>query len=171
MTQSCKTHRVIVFLTQWFSRNEKLQTVLSLAQCYFYLLKVHSNHYSSRNEWHSRHRYKRETKRIYLIWRQPFAERKHIYISVYLPIYKSECMYVCVYVCSGQHNYLSMNGIVPFPSFTWLCKYKESISREKCGILPKGPKYLRKYVCSSLAVSRQQVHDSYPWKPTMRNCW
>jgi hypothetical protein len=25
-------------------------------------------------------------------------------------------------------------------------------------------------VCSSLAVTRQRVHDSYPPKPTMRNC-
>jgi hypothetical protein len=29
---------------------------------------------------------------------------------------------------------------------------------------------LRKYVCSSLVVARQRVHDSYPRKPTMRNC-
>jgi hypothetical protein len=32
---------------------------------------------------------------------------------------------------------------------------------EKCGILSKGPKYLRKYVCSTLAVARQRVHDSW----------
>jgi hypothetical protein len=37
---------------------------------------------------------------------------------------------------------------------------RKSISREKCGILPKEPKYLRKYVCSRLAVARQRVHDS-----------
>jgi hypothetical protein len=37
---------------------------------------------------------------------------------------------------------------------------RKSISRETCGVLPKGPKYLRKYVCSSLAVARQRVHDS-----------
>jgi hypothetical protein len=42
---------------------------------------------------------------------------------------------------------------------------------EKCGILPKGPKYIRKYVCSSLAIARQRVHDSYPRKPTMRNSY
>jgi hypothetical protein len=34
------------------------------------------------------------------------------------------------------------------------------MSREKCGILPKGPTYLRKYVWSSLAVARQRLHDS-----------
>jgi hypothetical protein len=38
------------------------------------------------------------------------------------------------------------------------------MSREKCGILPKGPKYMRKYgymyVCSSLDIARQRVHDS-----------
>jgi hypothetical protein len=39
-----------------------------------------------------------------------------------------------------------------------------------CGILTKGPKYLRKYVCTSLAIARQLEHDSYPWKPTMMNC-
>jgi hypothetical protein len=32
-------------------------------------------------------------------------------------------MYMCV--CMFRRNYLSVNGIVPFPSFTWLCKYKE----------------------------------------------
>jgi hypothetical protein len=30
-----------------------------------------------------------------------------------------------MYVCMSQHNYLSVNGIVSFPSFTWLYKYKE----------------------------------------------
>jgi hypothetical protein len=43
---------------------------------------------------------------------------------------------------------------------------RKSISREKCGILAKGPKY----VYSSLAVARQRVHNSYPRIPTMRNC-
>jgi hypothetical protein len=43
----------------------------------------------------------------------------------------------------------------------------KSMSREKCGILPKGQKYLRKYVCSSLAVAMQRLHDSYPRKPTI----
>jgi hypothetical protein len=32
-------------------------------------------------------------------------------------------MYVCMYVCVFRHNYFSVNGIVSFPSFTWL--YKE----------------------------------------------
>jgi hypothetical protein len=68
------------------------------------------------------------------------------------PFYKSECMYVCMF----RHNYLSVNGIVSFLSFTW----RKSISRKKCGILLKGPKCLRKYVCSSLAVARQRAHDS-----------
>jgi hypothetical protein len=36
-------------------------------------------------------------------------------------LYKSECRYVCMF----RHNYLSMNGIVAFPSFTWLYKYKQ----------------------------------------------
>jgi hypothetical protein len=31
-----------------------------------------------------------------------------------LSIYKSECMYVCMF----WHNYLSVNGIVSFSSFT-----------------------------------------------------
>jgi hypothetical protein len=30
-----------------------------------------------------------------------------------------------MYLCMFRHNYLSMNGTVSFPSFTWLCKYKE----------------------------------------------
>jgi hypothetical protein len=34
-------------------------------------------------------------------------------------------MYACVYVCMFRHNYVSLNGIVSFPSFTSLCKYKE----------------------------------------------
>jgi hypothetical protein len=36
-------------------------------------------------------------------------------------INKSECMYVCV----SQHNYLFLNGILSFPSFTRFYKYKE----------------------------------------------
>jgi hypothetical protein len=32
-------------------------------------------------------------------------------------------MYACVSMF--LHNYLSVNGIVSFPSFTWLYKYKE----------------------------------------------
>jgi hypothetical protein len=27
------------------------------------------------------------------------------------------------------HNYLSVNGIASFPSFTWLCKYKEEYKK------------------------------------------
>jgi hypothetical protein len=42
---------------------------------------------------------------------------------IYLYIRKGECMYV--YVCMFRHNYLSVNGIVSFPSFTWLYRYKE----------------------------------------------
>jgi hypothetical protein len=34
-------------------------------------------------------------------------------------------MYVCMYVCMFKHNYLSVNGIVLFLSYTWLHKYKE----------------------------------------------
>jgi hypothetical protein len=30
-----------------------------------------------------------------------------------------------MYVCMLRHNYLSVNGIVSFPSFTRLYKYKE----------------------------------------------
>jgi hypothetical protein len=33
------------------------------------------------------------------------------------------CMCVCV--CMFRHNYLSVNGIVSYPSFTSLYKYKE----------------------------------------------
>jgi hypothetical protein len=36
-------------------------------------------------------------------------------------LYKSECIYVCMF----RHNYLSVDGIVSFPSLTWLYKYKE----------------------------------------------
>jgi hypothetical protein len=39
----------------------------------------------------------------------------------HLYIYKNICMYVCMF----RHNYLSVNGIVSFPSFTWLYKYEE----------------------------------------------
>jgi hypothetical protein len=37
--------------------------------------------------------------------------------SIYIKVY--------VYVCMFRHNYLSVNGIVSFPSSTWLYKYKE----------------------------------------------
>jgi hypothetical protein len=30
-----------------------------------------------------------------------------------------------VYVCMFRHNYLSVNCIILFPSFTWLYKYKD----------------------------------------------
>jgi hypothetical protein len=40
-------------------------------------------------------------------------------ITIYL--YTSECMYVCMV----RYNYLSVNGIVSFPCFTSLYKYKE----------------------------------------------
>jgi hypothetical protein len=63
-----------------------------------------------------------------------------------------------MYVCMLWHNYLLSDCI----------SIRKSISREKCDILPKGLKYLRKYVCSSLAIARQRVHDSYPLKPTMK---
>jgi hypothetical protein len=68
-----------------------------------------------------------------------------------------------------RHNYLSVNGIVSFPSFAWLCKYKEEYKQGEMLHSPQRLKYLRKYVCSSLAVARQRVYDSYPRKPTMRN--
>jgi hypothetical protein len=69
-------------------------------------------------------------------------------------------MYVCMYVCMFRHNCLSVNDIISFLSFTWLYNVRKSISWEKCGILSKGPIYLRKYVCSSLAFARQRIHDS-----------
>jgi hypothetical protein len=34
-------------------------------------------------------------------------------------------VYVCMYVCMFRHNYLSVNVIVSFPSFTGLYKYRE----------------------------------------------
>jgi hypothetical protein len=37
--------------------------------------------------------------------------------DLYICLYRSEYMF--------RHNYLSVNGIVSFPSFTWLYKYKE----------------------------------------------
>jgi hypothetical protein len=46
------------------------------------------------------------------------------------------------------HNYLSVNGIVSFPSFT--CLYKQ-------GEMYKG-KWI--YVCFSLGIARQRVRDS-----------
>jgi hypothetical protein len=47
-----------------------------------------------------------------------------------------------------------------FPLLPDCISIRKSISRGKYGILPKVPKYLRKYVCSSLAVARQRVHNS-----------
>jgi hypothetical protein len=40
-------------------------------------------------------------------------------------------MYVCMYVCMFRHNYLSVNGIVSFSSFTWLYKYKEEYKKNR----------------------------------------
>jgi hypothetical protein len=38
-----------------------------------------------------------------------------------------------MYVCMFWHNYLSMNGIVSFPSFTWSYKYEEEYKQgEMC---------------------------------------
>jgi hypothetical protein len=34
-------------------------------------------------------------------------------------------MYVCMCVCMFRHNYISVNGILSFPSYTGLYKYKE----------------------------------------------
>jgi hypothetical protein len=68
-------------------------------------------------------------------------------------------------------NNFFMSDEFHFPLLLYCISIRKSISREKCGILPKGPKYLRKYVCSSVAIARQWVHDSYPWKLTMRSCW
>jgi hypothetical protein len=76
------------------------------------------------------------------------------YPSIYIKVNVRVC------VCMFRHNYLSVNGIVSFPFLPDCISIRKSISREKCGILPKGPKYLRKYVCFSLAVARQRVHDS-----------
>jgi hypothetical protein len=64
-----------------------------------------------------------------------------------------------------RHNYLSVNGIVSFPSFTWLYNYKEEYKQGEMWHSAQRAKY----VCSSLAVARQRVHDSHPRKPTMRN--
>jgi hypothetical protein len=36
-----------------------------------------------------------------------------------------------MYVCMFRHNYLSVNGIASFPSFTWLYKHKEEYKQEK----------------------------------------
>jgi hypothetical protein len=81
-----------------------------------------------------------------------------IHLSCFqISIYKSECMYVCMYACMFRHNYLS---VIEFHFPLLRDGIKKSISREKCGILSKGPKYLRKYVCFSLAVARQRVYDS-----------
>jgi hypothetical protein len=38
-----------------------------------------------------------------------------------------------------------MNGIVSFPLLPDYISIRKSISREKCDILPKEPKYLSKY--------------------------
>jgi hypothetical protein len=46
------------------------------------------------------------------------------------------CMYVCV--CVFRHNYLSVNGIVSFPSFTWLYKYKEEYKQGEMSTLYLG---------------------------------
>jgi hypothetical protein len=95
--------------------------------------------------------------------------------SIYIKV--NVCMCVCV--CMFQHNYLSMNGIVSVPSFSWLYKYKEKykqgemwhsaqraeISEEKQNM------YVCMYVCFSLGIARQRVQDWYSRKPTMRNCW
>jgi hypothetical protein len=42
-------------------------------------------------------------------------------------IYKSECIYVCMF----RRNYLSVNGIVSFPSFALLYKYKEEYKQRE----------------------------------------
>jgi hypothetical protein len=49
-----------------------------------------------------------------------YENRKQLNFCIYL-VYKGECMYVCMYVCYAcmfRRNYLSVNGIVSFPSFT-----------------------------------------------------
>jgi hypothetical protein len=75
-------------------------------------------------------------------------------------------MYICLCVCSG----IIFPWMIYFHFPLLLDCIRKSISRQKCGILPKVPKYLRKHVCSRLAVARLRVHDSYPRKSTMRNC-
>jgi hypothetical protein len=56
-------------------------------------------------------------------------------------------MYVCV--CSGITIFPWM-AYFHFPLLPDCISTRKSISRQKCGILPKGPKYLRKYVCTWL---------------------
>jgi hypothetical protein len=67
-------------------------------------------------------------------------------------------MYVCMYVRSGI-TIFRWTVSFHFPLLPDCISIRTSISREKFGILPKGPKYLRKYVCSRLGVARQRFRN------------
>jgi hypothetical protein len=49
-------------------------------------------------------------------------------------------------------------------------KYKEEYKQGEMWHSAQRAEISEKIVCSSLAVAKQRVHDSYPRKTTMRNC-
>jgi hypothetical protein len=61
-------------------------------------------------------------------------------------------------VCMFRH-YLSVNGIVSFPSFISLCKYKEEYKHGEMWHSAQRAE-ISEEICSSLAVARQRVHHS-----------
>jgi hypothetical protein len=81
------------------------------------------------------------------------------------------CIKVNVCVCIFRHNYLSVNGIVLFPSFTWLYKYKEEYKQGEMWH-PAQRAEISEEICM-FQPGRCQATDTWPisGKPTMRNCW
>jgi hypothetical protein len=64
-----------------------------------------------------------------------------------------------MYVCMFRHNYLSVNGIVSFPSFTWLYKYKEEYKQGEMWHSAQRPK-ISEEICM-FQPGRSQATDSW----------
>jgi hypothetical protein len=69
-----------------------------------------------------------------------------------------------------QHNYLSVTGIVSFPSFTRLYKYKEEYKQGEMWHSAQRAEISEETCMFQPGRCQQRVHNSFPRKPTMRNC-
>jgi hypothetical protein len=76
-----------------------------------------------------------------------------------------------MYVRMFRHNYLSVNGIVSFPSFTWLYKFKEEYKQGEMWHSAQRAKISEEICMFQPGRCQATGNDSYPRKPTMRNCW
>jgi hypothetical protein len=72
-------------------------------------------------------------------------------------------------MCVSRHNYLPLNGIVSFPSFTSLYKYKEDYKQGEMWHSAQRAEISEEICMIQPGRCQETAHDSYPRKPTMRN--